>query len=365
MVSVPAPAEILQTRIKRFSVDPFAHNRTCYFSPGFMIEGCECHSSCASCGYALLPGPDNCITCADGGALGGAVENHDANGTGSCPTESQHNRQLRFSRILEAGDEATDRIEQLAATLQNTIVLVLGAVPGMPHRHDYLFYAELVPKSTPVYGVEFSPKVPHIFVYNADDAAMKIGSALRSGARACVRACVRACECVRACVRACSVRACECTISQHKSRHCLHMQALSCVYLQSFTHLHSLYAAWESKDSISESEPWWHVRESYVISDIPDITSYYSGSVPMGNCSVDPLYILPRQKLEHEGHTALLQHLIVQRRAKSILEIGCGHNENHKAMKRMMHAGMLEVSSVHSMITMTHQVHNTLTTTGS
>ena len=57
----------------------------CFEDPGEGIPGCECHASCASCGYDDDPtGPADCIACADGGAV---VPVYD-DGTGICPASS-------------------------------------------------------------------------------------------------------------------------------------------------------------------------------------------------------------------------------------------------------------------------------------
>ena len=58
---------------------------SCFEDPGEGIPGCECHASCATCGYYNDPtAVDDCITCADGGAVVPAYDD----GTGTCPRYS-------------------------------------------------------------------------------------------------------------------------------------------------------------------------------------------------------------------------------------------------------------------------------------
>merc|ERR1719506_2224284 len=64
---------------------------TCFEDNQTGIPGCECHASCASCGYTDDPtGPADCIACADGGAV--VPVYHDGTGwcnsTTSAPTTS-------------------------------------------------------------------------------------------------------------------------------------------------------------------------------------------------------------------------------------------------------------------------------------
>ena len=58
----------------------------CFKDPGEGIPGCECHASCATCGYTDDPtGADDCIACADGIAVVPVYPD----GTGTCPGSSE------------------------------------------------------------------------------------------------------------------------------------------------------------------------------------------------------------------------------------------------------------------------------------
>ena len=59
---------------------------SCFKDLGEGIPGCKCHASCAMCGYTNVPTDANdCITCADGGAVVSVYPD----GTGTCPGSSK------------------------------------------------------------------------------------------------------------------------------------------------------------------------------------------------------------------------------------------------------------------------------------
>ena len=66
----------------------------CFDANTIVIDGCECHASCAACGFTADPtGADDCIECADGGAV---VPLYD-DGTGTCPGSSSSSSSLGSS----------------------------------------------------------------------------------------------------------------------------------------------------------------------------------------------------------------------------------------------------------------------------
>ena len=66
-------------------IQSYYDEASCFEDPGEGIPGCECHASCATCGYYNDPtAVDDCITCADGGAVVPAYDD----GTGTCPRYS-------------------------------------------------------------------------------------------------------------------------------------------------------------------------------------------------------------------------------------------------------------------------------------
>ena len=78
----------------------FAAVAICYSSPGIAINGCRCHSSCASCGYSSLPtDAEHCVTCANNST----VEQIREDGTGRCPDAP-----ARQSRRAAAGPGSFD-----------------------------------------------------------------------------------------------------------------------------------------------------------------------------------------------------------------------------------------------------------------
>ena len=70
----------------------------------------------------------------------------------------------------------------------------------------------------------------------------------------------------------------------------------------------------------------------------------FQSSISEDKCTADLLHTKGLQALEHVGHTHLLRHLILSRGAKSLLEIGCGHNVNHVMMTDLKHVSLLEIA---------------------
>ena len=60
---------------------PLLQSSLCYYQPEELIDDCQCHESCSSCGYSFNPtGASNCISCRDGSR----VTRVNSDRTGTC-----------------------------------------------------------------------------------------------------------------------------------------------------------------------------------------------------------------------------------------------------------------------------------------